>query len=425
MAYHGLAVETKEKEQFIKNVFRKREFPSDYNADETSSIKRVIYNPQDLSDTNLINKQKKVILYGTSIFKGFPLAGDIDCMQIIPIKDQAKALRTVIMKLRLNQTDNNIRYFIGDIKCGIVSKFKGLSQYIGDYKNNKIVGYNYDACKYAFNLSTDLKDNKLILPKKITNRKEFIEYLKCYDLAHELITRRWTVEDIKDGYQTNEDGTEYSLNEAVYDSQLTKLDLYFCGDLKIMECTNTFMKDEKVNVDSFNDSLKLNMLIQYFVKDKKLKAIKRLLALVRINKDWDMCLLLHDFTQRSIVGKYNGIVNNLKVLLFIIENYGLSFHNNPNDERKGYIETFIAFIQTSIQKLYQPYKKVYRNIIDSFDDKLLDFIYYNDYSSESIFKMLNFIKGTINYFEIEINHLSDKFIKENGIDIIFEKNLLF
>jgi hypothetical protein len=423
MAYHGLAVETKEKEQFIKNVFRKREFPSDYNADESSSIKRVIYNPQDLKTSKLINDEKKVILYGTSIFKGFPLAGDIDCMQIIPIQNQAKALRNVILKLISNQTDNNIRYFVGDIKCGLVSKFKGLSQYIGDYKNNKITGYNYNACKYAFNLSNDFKDNKLILPKKITNNKEFIEYLKCYDLAHELITRRWTVEDIVKGYQTNEDGTEYNLNEAVYDSQLTKLDLYYCGDIKIMECTNTFMKNEKVNIDSFNDSLKLNMLIQYFVKDKKLKAIKRMLALTRINKEWDLCLLLHDFTQRSITGKYNEIVNNLKVLLFIFENYGSTFQLNKNEKRDDHFITFTGMIQNLLQKIYQPYKKVYKNIIDGFDEKLINPIVDKDYSGDSLFSMINFIKGTINYFEIEIDYLTKKFIKDNNIN--FEKYLMF
>ena len=165
------------------------------------------------------------------------------------------------------------------------------------------------------------------------------------------------------------------------------------------------------------------MLILYFVKDKKLKAIKRMLALTRINKEWDLCLLLHDFTQRSITGKYNEIVNNLKVLLFIFENYGSTFQLNKNEERDNHFKTFANMIQNLLQKIYQPYKKVYKNIIDGFDKKLINPIFDKDYSSDSLFSMINFIKGTINYFEIEIDYLTKKFIKDNNIN--FEKYLIF
>jgi len=427
MATHGLLQEKKEKErkELIKNIFRKRVFPDDYNSDEASAIKRVVYNPMDIKVKKLINDDKIVMLYGTSIFKGFPLAGDIDCMEIIPIQTQSKALQNIVNKLITDFEQNNIWYFIGDIKCGIVSKFKSLSKYIGQYKNSKIIDYNYEACKYSFNLSTDFKQNKLILPKKITNDKEFIEYLKCYDLAHELITRRWSVDEIKNGYQKNEDGTNYNLNEACYDSQLTKLDLYYCGNTKILECTNTFMKNEKINLNDFNDSLILNMLIQYYVKDKKMKAVKRLLALTRILKEWDICLKLHDFTQRSLAGKYNSIVNNLKILQYIFENYGSTFQLNKNDERTKNFLSFIISIQTSIQKLYEPYKKEYKIIIDDIDFKLLNFIIDEDYSRENLSIINNFINGTIIYFEKEIDNLTNKFIKENNIELIFKKYMKY
>jgi hypothetical protein len=427
MASHGLLQEKKDKEkkELIKNIFRKRIFPDDYNSDEASAIKRVVYNPIDVSVKKLINDDKIVMLYGTSIFKGFPLAGDIDCMEIIPIQTQAKAIQNIINKLVLKSEENNILYFIGDIKCGIVSKFKSLSKYIGYYRNSKIIDYDYEACKYSFNLSTDFKQSQLILPKKITNDKEFIEYLKCYDLAHELITRRWSVDDIKNGYQKNEDGTDYNLDEACYDSQLTKLDLYFCGQIKILECTNTFMKNEKINLNDFNDSLILNMLIQYYAKDKKMKAVKRLLALSRILEDWDICLKLHDFTQRSLAGKYNSIVNNLKILQYIFENYGSTFQLNKSDERDENLIAFIISTQTSIQKLYEPYKKQYKFIIDGFDSKLLNFLIESDYSKENLFIMYNFINGTIIYFENEIDILTKKFIKENNIELIFKKYMKY
>ena len=427
MAYHGLLQEKKDKELnvLIKNIFRKREYPNDYNTDEASSIKRVIYSPSGISVKQLISDFKTVMLYGTSVYKGFPLASDIDCMEIIPIELQTKALQSTINKLISNQQENNVLYFIGDIKCGIISKFKSLSKYIGTYTNNKIIGYDYDACKYSFNLTTDFKDNKLILPKKITNDKDFINYLKCYDLAHELITRRWTVDDIIAGFQKDDNVLEYTLNTAIYDSQLTKLDLYYCGASRILECTNTYMKNEKVKLNEFNDSLILNMLIQYYAKNKKMKAIKRLLALSRINKEWDLCLILHDFTQRSLAGKYNSIVSNLKILLYIFENYGKSFQLNKNETRDSNFERFVVSIQTSIQKLYEPYKNVYKIIIDNFDNKIMYNLIDHKYDYESLYTMINFINGTINYFEIEIDKITTKFIKDNNIHLIFKKYMKY
>ena len=167
------------------------------------------------------------------------------------------------------------------------------------------------------------------------------------------------------------------------------------------------------------------MLIQYYAKDKKMKAVKRLLALSRILEDWDICLKLHDFTQRSLAGKYNSIVNNLKILQYIFENYGSTFQLNKSDERDENLIAFIISTQTSIQKLYEPYKKQYKFIIDGFDSKLLNFLIESDYSKENLFVMYNFINGTIIYFENEIDILTKKFIKENNIELIFKKYMKY
>lgn len=420
---HGLVGETDEKEQIklYKNVFRAKEFTTDYLPNEVSAIETMIYNPNELPIKDLYDDDK-VILYGSHLYRGNVLAGDIDVMQIIPLKEQAKALQWVFNNFLYNPNINyplNNELFLGDIKCGIVPKFKGLASYIGTYENGKIKGYNYDAVKYAFSLSTDLADNKLTIPRKIQSKEDFIEYLKIYDLAHTLFTQRWKPEEIIQGYVLNEDGSKYTLNMAVYDSQLTKYDTYILVNNTYIEITNTLMKESdqsKKKMDEFQNGVKLNMLIQYYVKDNKLKALKRLYALMRMKKDIGMSLLLHDFTQRSLVGKYNQIINDLKVFMFIIENYSSTFATDPNDTRADTLSLHIITILTLIQKMYNPYDNQLQIISKYIEDNIAIPEVINNGEPDAVKNALNSCNRIIEYFSKLIDRDCAEFIKNNNIN---------
>ena len=179
-----------------------------------------------------------------------------------------------------------------------------------------------------------------------------INYFKINDYVHEIITRRWTPEDIMKGLQQEADGSEYTLEMACLDSELTKLDLYYYGNTFYKEITNVFIEPDqaKDNV-SFDNGLVLNMLIQYYVKDKKMKALKRLYAYTRMNKQIDITLKLHDFTQRSLAGKYNNIVSNLKVLNFIFENHWDEMISQTNKQVWKNLLDNTTYITQFIQKL--------------------------------------------------------------------------
>jgi len=413
---HGLASEEKEKTKLYKNIFRRKKFQSDYTYSEIAMIDTIIYDPTKVESTELYNKNK-LILYGSHVYKGNVLAGDIDLMEVIPKMEQANALQYVMNKLYYKDYKNN-GYFLGDIKCGLVSKFKGLATYIGTLKDKKVVGYNYDACKYAFNLSNDFTENKLTLPKQTNTIAEKIDYLKCYQLAHELITRRWTPKEILEGFQKNDDGTDYPLSQAVYESELTKYDIFYFNNSVYTEITNTLIDEsnEKDINEEFTNGVILNMLIQYYVKDNKLKAIKRLYALERMNGNVDMCLLLHDFTQRSLVGKYNDIINHLKVFIYIIENYAHTFPLNPNDARDRKLSAHITYIQSLILKLYNPYNK-HLTEINKIIDKYIyteQALYIGDQKSVKI--SLYYCDKIVEYFSKKIDKLCDEFIKANKIN---------
>jgi hypothetical protein len=108
------------------------------------------------------------------------------------------------------------------------------------------------------------------------------------DFKHADIPDTSWKKEIIDGYQVDEDGTKYYLNNAVYESELTKYDAYYFIDNRYVEITNTLMKESdqtKKKSEAFTNGVKLNMLIQYYAKDNKLKALKRLYALSRMEKN--------------------------------------------------------------------------------------------------------------------------------------------
>ena len=208
MTTHGLLGEVESKKKLYKNIFRRREYDTDYNREEVESIKQVLYNPNNISSLDLINVKKEVVLYGSSVFKGNVLSSDIDSMQLLPVYEHAKAMQWVISRLFNKRYEKFGKYFLGDIKCGLVSEFRSLSQYIGyyDLKKKKIIGYDYNAVKYGLSKVS----HNLIIPQKIESKQDMINYFKINDYVHEIITRRWTPEDIIKGLQQEANGSEYT-----------------------------------------------------------------------------------------------------------------------------------------------------------------------------------------------------------------------
>ena len=423
MTTHGLLGEVESKKKLYKNIFRRREYDTDYNREEVESIKQVLYNPNNISSLDLINVKKEVVLYGSSVFKGNVLSSDIDSMQLLPVYEHAKAMQWVISRLFNKRYEKFGKYFLGDIKCGLVSEFRSLSQYIGyyDLKKKKIIGYDYNAVKYGLSKVS----HNLIIPQKIESKQDMINYFKINDYVHEIITRRWTPEDIMKGLQQEANGSEYTLEMACLDSELTKLDLYYYGNTFYKEITNVFIEPDqaKDNV-SFDNGLILNMLIQYYVKDKKMKALKRLYAYTRMNKQIDITLKLHDFTQRSLAGKYNNIVSNLKVLNFIFENHWDEMISQTNKQVWKNLLDNTTYITQFIQKLYDPYDKFLKSMVDEYYYEVVAFVVelYRDgnikkYNIRTINKdMIKFQEKMIDYFEKKIDKMAAEFIKINKID---------
>ena len=461
MSKYGLFAEkqtNKEKDKYFNNIFRVKK-SYDYTEDEKAliwsiiSYKDIMTNNKILFDENvffdrttinLINNQidktskyNNIILYGSNIYKGNVMSGDIDLMQTFPVEKHFEIIQSIVRYLYEDNPDLYNKEFIGDIKCGFLTKFKPLYENIGKISNGKVINYNPDVIKYTMNKrnSEEIEKTKDMfkIPEKINNNNDLIEWLKLYNTCHMLYTRRWKPEEIIQGFIKEEDGTKYLLSSAVYDSELTKIDLYATGGSEIItEVTNVIKRlDEKYNLDNFINGLLTNMLIQYYVNNNKLKSIKRLYAYKRIiytkiklqndkNKLRDEILNLHNFTQRSIVSKYNFIHGNLKLLKEILnDNYQNMI--DFNEMLKS-----IDIIHGQIIKLYDPYYKEYKIILKQLQEIIIILTEIgNKYEeneqimNEKELSMINnLLSFSLNFFKIKIEEISQNFIKDNNIDFI-------
>ena len=129
---------------------------------------------------------------------------------------------------------------------------------------------------------------------------------------------------------------------------------------------------------------------------------------------------LHNFTQRSIVSKYNFIHGNLKLLKEILnDNYQNMI--NFNEMLKS-----IDIIHGQIIKLYDPYYKEYKIILKQLQEIIIILTEIgNKYEeneqimNEKELSMINnLLSFSLNFFKIKIEEISQNFIKDNNIDFI-------
>jgi hypothetical protein len=461
---HGLVSEVEDKKQkkkLFEDIFRIKKFRDDYSVQEIGAIEACIYNDKNkYSSKYLINEQKSVVLYGSSIFKGNVLSGDIDVLQYLSIIDHPKALQEIVRDILSSDRYNNFQSYLGDIKCGLNSEYRSLANYIGTFRKGKVIGYNPKAIKYAMKAYTEERkeisttnenesssddenknesssddeeeEKKIRIPFRTDTKKDKIDYLKLYSKVHDIITRRWTHEDITNGYQVDKDGKEYSLKTACFESELTKVDVYYIGSDApfFIEATNVLMNlanQKKYNESIFKDSLILDMLSKYYVDKNKLKAIKRLYALVRKDKDIDLTLKLHDFTQRSLTGKYNVLINNFKVFKQILENNWTRYNEIDAKSRRNaglYLRRHLSHIESKLQIIYNPYVPYLTELVDQIGRMKNEIVDTEDrgYTEDIVKYLLDTSDKIIDYFSQEIDKACTEFIKINNIN--FEKYLM-
>jgi hypothetical protein len=235
--------EHNENKKKFKILFTEKEFPGNYTPSEYDLINEIIYK---IGENSKDTYKKDWFLFGSNTYIGNIYAGDIDAYQLIEKKQQGMALQQIINSIMRNTdylsgTKAFLSYqFIGDIKCGL-TQYRELKNYIGSYDFKKDKPDNkYNPKELRFLWRHFGFDNI----EQIMDKPNMEEYLKLKYEVHQLITRRWTYIEVLQGFQLEADGyTKYTLDEGIYESELTKIDLYG-GEVYMSECTNVLMSKE-------------------------------------------------------------------------------------------------------------------------------------------------------------------------------------
>ncbi len=314
--------------EWHKKVCTKKEFPNDYSNELVEAI------------NTLTTRNAPVKLYGTSIYKSLIYAGDVDVHQWVPVNSIASEMQEAVRRIQKSN-----KYLIGDIKCGLDLKYLPLYNALGHIKNGIIIGFKPSVFKMY----------KIKIPKEITLES----WIDLFNKVHELITLRWSSEDILNGY-LNLNGKTINLVDASKQTPLNKIDMYGFINGKYLEITNVFVPDKNINASIYD--LQINFLVQYF-SGNYAKAIKRAYAIARIigNKnDSTYIKQLYPFlvSQTNLLSSCASDIDVLVVILSKgisldrIKNKIISSLNVVISKMGNYYESNIEYIIEEIKHLF-------------------------------------------------------------------------
>jgi len=405
-----------EKIKMFNYIFTKKRFPEDYTTSEDLIIKVATRpNPDEQGDPEFKNR----ILYGSNIFLGNIYSGDIDILTKIPLNKQATQIKTIINNIVYDRSGAEffVDVFIGEIKMGF-TKYKELRNYIGryDFKKNKLIGYD------ARSFRTLIKSFGFYdVEEKIFDNPTLEEWIKLYYEYHMIVTRRWTYEDVLKGFQTEEDGSHFTIEDAITDTEITKIDIYCNGESFVFtECTNMLVDPKKYEktIKEVDENVFQSMLTCLYVKQDYLKALKRLYSLTGKRKAVDLALKLHSFVYDSNVATINYVRTLMNIINYIIQNYHNNFKISSGIDSYYKIALHYDYIQTELQRVFGEHEIVYK-LIDEIDNNIqLPILNHIKFTEEILYKINHFTEKTEELLTEHINKLCIEFISENNI--IFE-----
>ena len=250
---------------------------------------------------DLINKfgiYGKIKLVGSSQRRGMLYVSDTDILTKLQGKPK---LLAQYFKEVMEDVPKKEYYFM-DFKCGLDKRL--------------VYDFNED------DLTTYLK-NPLITKsykKKILESKGE----ESVKLIRDLFILRWTRDDIINGYIKLIDNSEYSLEEALLDDTIIKLDIIIPVGDRFAEVSEMYIyKQSTDNNKTITESLAND--IEMYRHENSMKSLKRLYSILELNNANDRRLpKLQDFFN-SEYGLLNKCINDLSILLLLTEKHNVPF----------------------------------------------------------------------------------------------------
>jgi len=358
-------------------VCPKKHYPEDYPKEADVAIKTITISKYPIE------------LFGSAVFKNLIYAGDIDIKQPMPITDIKSSMQKVIKQIHKKD------YIIGDIKSGIKRKYSILLEALGNLHNGVIYNYKPDIIKKIANYH-----NLSISVIPPLNGIGVFDWVKLFDEIHQIITIRWTPDEILKGYKV--DGNDkYILDECIkycYNHALNKIDMYFILNDRIIEITNVFEPmHEDVNIEDIIYGIKINMLHNLLPDNLNYaKALKRAYTIARLEDDASMLNKISPF-----------LVGNINLIASVYTDFNVISDILGADNQLRNIKDII------LNHLYVTKEKS-KKLNDLSIVKVINDLIKNINNEESFIDMLGELKK---YLKGIINSLTKTYIKEYSINL--------
>lgn len=250
---------------------------------------------------DLINKfgiYGKIKLVGSSQRRGMLYVSDTDILTKLQGKPE---LLAQYFKEVMEDVPKKEYYFM-DFKCGLDKRL------VYDFNED-------DLTTYLKNPLITKSYKKKILESKGEERVKLIR---------DLFILRWTRDDIINGYIKLIDNSEYSLEEALLDDTIIKLDIIIPVGDRFAEVSEMYIyKQSTDNNKSITESLAND--IEMYRHENSMKSLKRLYSILELNNANDRRLpKLQDFFN-SEYGLLNKCINDLSILLLLTEKHNVPF----------------------------------------------------------------------------------------------------
>jgi hypothetical protein len=291
---------------------------------------------------DLINKfgiYGKIKLVGSSQRRGMLYVSDTDILTKLQGKPE---LLSQYFKEVMEDVPKKEYYFM-DFKCGLDKRlvYDFNEDNLNEYLKNPLITKSY---------------KKKILESKGEERVKLIR---------DLFILRWTRNDIINGYIKLIDGSEYSLEEALLDDTIIKLDIIIPVGDRFAEVSEMYIyKQSTDNNKTITESLAND--IEMYRHENSMKSLKRLYSILELNNANDRRLpKLQEFFN-SEYGLLNKCINDLSILLLLTEKHNVPFRQIVSNTQmiKDNISLSSIASKEKILTLNKITSKNYREICD-------------------------------------------------------------
>jgi hypothetical protein len=326
-----------------KFSYNLKEFPRDYPEEILDALYLIS------SNINNIN------IMGSFRLKSSWFSSDIDGFELIPRIEQKKALQNIVYKIT-SSPDYGKKIILGDIKCG-TNKYRDLLKYIGFLKDGIV--YNYDKQSMLAVINNTYKPE---LTELLVDEPTPEQWIKLNKYVSSFVAVRWKPDEIMQ--ELTQDG--YDLSFCIYNSNVTKIDMYYNFFGKYTEVTNIILSEMK-DINFFINQIKTACTENIYNK-KILKSLKNMYSVARLTND---CRTLEKIAPILIspINLLNSCNNDLKLIVDMIK-YGYDIGNN-NKLYKTHIHTIILklsgyYLDNIDDNLYEDIKNI-SNMLDEDD----------------------------------------------------------